>query len=710
MDDKVYKLISDNLGISQQIVEKVVAMLNDGATIPFISRYRKEATNNLDELAILDIQTQYNKFKEIVERKKYIIETLTKQEKLTDELLNQITSCWDSDTLEDIYLPYKQKRRTKAEIARENGLEPLAKIIFCQKYDIAEIQRYASNCINSKNLSGDSAIDGALDIISEWISENQTVRRTVRTEFQRYATIRSKVVESKRDEAAKYSNYFDYAEKLSRASSHRILAIRRAEREGLMKVSIDVDADTAIEKISRIILKRQSASSELISRAIKEAYKRLIKPSIENEFARISKDIADESAIEVFSSNLRQLLMQAPLGEKRVLGVDPGFRTGCKIVCLDENGKLLHNDVIYPNQPKSDFKGAAKKISTIIESYKIDAIAIGNGTASRETEKFFQSLRYGANMQIFVVSEDGASIYSASKLAREEFPDKDVTVRGAVSIGRRLIDPLAELVKIDPKSIGVGQYQYDVDQNKLQQSLNFTVESCVNTVGVNVNTASKELLGYVSGLGPSLAGNIVKYRQEHGSFRNRSELLKVDRLGPKAFQQASGFLRIIDGDNPLDSTFVHPESYPIVKQMAKDCNCSLNDFVNDTSKRASIDLNKYVSAEHGLTTLQSIINEIGCRGIDPRHKTDTFAFDERINSLSDLKEGMVVNGIVTNITQFGAFVDIGIKENGLIHISEMSDNYISSPNDVLRINQHLQVKVISVDESRKRISLSLKGL
>ena len=710
MDDKVYKLISDNLGISQQIVEKVVAMLNDGATIPFISRYRKEATNNLDELAILDIQTQYNKFKEIVERKKYIIETLTKQEKLTDELLNQITSCWDSDTLEDIYLPYKQKRRTKAEIARENGLEPLAKIIFCQKYDIAEIQRYASNCIKSKNLSGDSAIDGALDIISEWISENQTVRRTVRTEFQRYATIRSKVVESKRDEASKYSNYFDYAEKLSRASSHRILAIRRAEREGLMKVSIDVDADTAIEKISRIILKRQSASSELISRAIKEAYKRLIKPSIENEFARISKDIADESAIEVFSSNLRQLLMQAPLGEKRVLGVDPGFRTGCKIVCLDENGKLLHNDVIYPNQPKSDFRGAAKKISTIIESYKIDAIAIGNGTASRETEKFFQSLRYGANMQIFVVSEDGASIYSASKLAREEFPDKDVTVRGAVSIGRRLIDPLAELVKIDPKSIGVGQYQYDVDQNKLQQSLNFTVESCVNTVGVNVNTASKELLGYVSGLGPSLAGNIVKYRQEHGSFRNRSELLKVDRLGPKAFQQASGFLRIIDGDNPLDSTFVHPESYPIVKQMAKDCNCSLNDFVNDTSKRASIDLNKYVSAEHGLTTLQSIINEIGCRGIDPRHKTDTFAFDERINSLSDLKEGMVVNGIVTNITQFGAFVDIGIKENGLIHISEMSDNYISSPNDVLRINQHLQVKVISVDESRKRISLSLKGL
>lgn len=710
MDDKIYKLISDNLGISQQIVEKVVAMLNDGATIPFISRYRKEATNNLDELAILDIQTQYNKFKEIVERKKYIIETLTKQEKLSDELLNQITSCWDSDTLEDIYLPYKQKRRTKAEIARENGLEPLAKIIFCQKYDIAEIQRYASNCIKGKNLSGDSAIDGALDIISEWISENQTVRRTVRTEFQRYATIRSKVVESKRDEAAKYSNYFDYAEKLSRASSHRILAIRRAEREGLMKVSIDVDADTAIEKISRIILKRQSASSELISRAIKEAYKRLIKPSIENEFARISKDIADESAIEVFSSNLRQLLMQAPLGEKRVLGVDPGFRTGCKIVCLDENGKLLHNDVIYPNQPKSDFRGAAKKISTIIESYKIDAIAIGNGTASRETEKFFQSLRYGANMQIFVVSEDGASIYSASKLAREEFPDKDVTVRGAVSIGRRLIDPLAELVKIDPKSIGVGQYQYDVDQNKLQQSLNFTVESCVNTVGVNVNTASKELLGYVSGLGPSLAGNIVKYRQEHGSFRNRSELLKVDRLGPKAFQQASGFLRIIDGDNPLDSTFVHPESYPIVKQMAKDCNCSLNDFVNDTSKRASIDLNKYVSAEHGLTTLQSIINEIGCRGIDPRHKTDTFAFDERINSLSDLKEGMVVNGIVTNITQFGAFVDIGIKENGLIHISEMSDNYISSPNDVLRINQHLQVKVISVDESRKRISLSLKGL
>ena len=710
MDDKVYKLISDNLGISQQIVEKVVAMLNDGATIPFISRYRKEATNNLDELAILDIQTQYNKFKEIVERKKYIIETLTKQEKLTDELLNQITSCWDSDTLEDIYLPYKQKRRTKAEIARENGLEPLAKIIFCQKYDIAEIQRYASNCIKGKNLSGDSAIDGALDIISEWISENQSVRRTVRTEFQRYATIRSKVVESKRDEAAKYSNYFDYAEKLSRASSHRILAIRRAEREGLMKVSIDVDADTAIEKISRIILKRQSASSELISRAIKEAYKRLIKPSIENEFSRISKDIADESAIEVFSSNLRQLLMQAPLGEKRVLGVDPGFRTGCKIVCLDENGKLLHNDVIYPNQPKSDFRGAAKKISTIIESYKIDAIAIGNGTASRETEKFFQSLRYGANMQIFVVSEDGASIYSASKLAREEFPDKDVTVRGAVSIGRRLIDPLAELVKIDPKSIGVGQYQYDVDQNKLQQSLNFTVESCVNTVGVNVNTASKELLGYVSGLGPSLAGNIVKYRQEHGSFRNRSELLKVDRLGPKAFQQASGFLRIIDGDNPLDSTFVHPESYPIVKQMAKDCNCSLNDFVNDTSKRASIDLNKYVSAEHGLTTLQSIINEIGCRGIDPRHKTDTFAFDERINSLSDLKEGMVVNGIVTNITQFGAFVDIGIKENGLIHISEMSDNYISSPNDVLRINQHLQVKVISVDESRKRISLSLKGL
>lgn len=710
MDDKVYKLISDNLGISQQIVEKVVAMLNDGATIPFISRYRKEATNNLDELAILDIQTQYNKFKEIVERKKYLIDTLSKQEKLTDELLNQITSCWDSDTLEDIYLPYKQKRRTKAEIARENGLEPLAKIIFCQKYDIAEIQRYASNCIKGKNLSGDSAIDGALDIISEWISENQTVRRTVRTEFQRYATIRSKVVESKRDEAAKYSNYFDYAEKLSRASSHRILAIRRAEREGLMKVSIDVDADTAIEKISRIILKRQSASSELISRAIKEAYKRLIKPSIENEFARISKDIADESAIEVFSSNLRQLLMQAPLGEKRVLGVDPGFRTGCKIVCLDENGKLLHNDVIYPNQPKSDFRGAAKKISTIIESYKIDAIAIGNGTASRETEKFFQSLRYGANMQIFVVSEDGASIYSASKLAREEFPDKDVTVRGAVSIGRRLIDPLAELVKIDPKSIGVGQYQYDVDQNKLQQSLNFTVESCVNTVGVNVNTASKELLGYVSGLGPSLAGNIVKYRQEHGSFRNRSELLKVDRLGPKAFQQASGFLRIIDGDNPLDSTFVHPESYPIVKQMAKDCNCSLNDFVNDTSKRASIDLNKYVSAEHGLTTLQSIINEIGCRGIDPRHKTDTFAFDERINSLSDLKEGMVVNGIVTNITQFGAFVDIGIKENGLIHISEMSDNYISSPNDVLRINQHLQVKVISVDESRKRISLSLKGL
>ncbi|MGL5787977.1 MAG: Tex family protein [Bacteroidales bacterium] len=700
------KLISQSLSISEKQIENTIKLLNEGATIPFISRYRKELTGGLDEVAVAAIQEAYAKLCEVEKRKQTILSTIEEQGKLTGDLKKRIEDCWSGTELEDIYLPFKPKRRTKAEIAREKGLEPLAKIIMGQREQnlSSKIDKFVQGDVKDS----DDAVKGAKDIIAEWISENETARNIVRNSFDRDAIVTAKLVKGKEEEAEKYRDYFNFEEPLRRCSSHRLLAIRRGEKEGFLKVTITPSSDEkALERMERFFVKGNSESSDMVADAMKDSYKRLIRPSIETEYAATSKDKADEEAIRVFAENLRQLLLSAPVGEKRVMGVDPGYRTGCKIVCLDNQGNLLHNETIYPHPPQNDKSVAMRKVSQMIEAYDIEAIAIGNGTASRETEFFFKQMRFPREVQVYVVSENGASIYSASKIAREEFPQYDVTVRGAVSIGRRLMDPLAELVKIDPKSIGVGQYQHDVDQTKLKKSLDQTVELCVNQVGVNLNTASKYLLTYISGLGPALAQNIVDYRKENGAFTTRKQLMKVPRMGEKAFEQSAGFLRISDGDNPLDNSAVHPESYHIVEKMAKDLGCSVNDLIKDKELQKKLNPEKYVSDKVGLPTLKDIIQELEKPGRDPRQSVQLFEFDPNVKSLSDLSEGMILPGIVNNITNFGCFVDIGIKENGLIHLSNMAKRFIKDPTEIVKLHQHVEVKVIGIDRERKRIQLSL---
>ena len=708
MADKISQLISQELNIPLHQVAGTVGLLNDDNSIPFISRYRKEVTGGLDEIAVQSVETRLNYYNELEKRKATIIKSIEAQEKLTEELSVRILNCWDANTLEDIYLPYKPKRRTRAEVAREKGLEPLAKIIMAQRSD--DISRRAQQFLSDAVPDVEAAIAGAQDIIAEWISESEAVRNSVRRAFRHDAVLNSHFVKGKEIEGRNYENYYDYSQPLRRVSSHQLLAIRRGEKEGFLKVGIAINDDRAIDNICRIVVKGGGKASMLVEEAAEDSFKRLVKPSIETEFAALSKSKADDEAIDMFAQNARQLLFAPPLGHKRILAVDPGFRTGCKVVCLDENGNLLHHDVIYPTAPNYDIDGATEKVCALVEKYAIDAISLGNGTASRETERFLKRLRHSRKVDVYVVSENGASIYSASKIARDEFPDKDVTVRGAVSIGRRLLDPLAELVKIDPKSIGVGQYQHDVDQNKLKEALTFTVESCVNSVGVNINTASKELLTYVSGLGPALAEKIVNYRAENGGFSSRADIMNVPKMGKKTFTQAAGFLRVPESDNPLDNSAVHPESYSIVKQMAADCGCTVAELMADKAKRASIDIKNYVSEKVGIPTLADIMCELDKPGRDPRSEIETFEFDDSINDIKDLRKDMVLNGKVTNITKFGAFVDIGIHENGLVHISHLSDRRVSDPSRVVHIGQHVRVKVIEVDLDRKRIALSMKGV
>ncbi|MDD3357926.1 MAG: Tex family protein [Parabacteroides sp.] len=701
-------LISKTLGISARQIEKTIGLLDEGATIPFISRYRKEVTGALDEVQIGDIKDQYDKLTELEKRKKTILSSIEEQNKLTPELKKRIEASWDSTELEDIYLPFKPKRQTKAEIARKKGLEPLATLLMMQATQ--DIKKATISYIKGEVKDAKDALQGARDIIAEWVNEDEQARNTVRNFFARTSVISSKVIKGKEEEGSKYRDYFDFSEPLNRCSSHRLLALRRGETEGFLRVSISPDTEGCMERLTRKFVKGNSDASAQVEEAVTDSFKRLLKPSIETEYANLSKVKADEEAIRVFSENLRQLLLSAPLGQKRVLGVDPGYRTGCKIVCLDAQGNLVHNEAIYPHPPQNEKGKAAAKVAQLVSTYAIDAIAIGNGTASRETEEFITGIRYDKKVQVFVVSENGASIYSASKIAREEFPEYDVTVRGAVSIGRRLMDPLAELVKIDPKSIGVGQYQHDVEQSALKKSLDLTVESCVNLVGVDVNTASKHLLTYISGLGPTLAQNIVTYRAEHGPFASRRELLKVPRMGEKAFEQSAGFLRITNGKNPLDNSAVHPESYSIVEKMAKDLGCTVSDLITNKELKKKLDLGKYVTGNIGLPTLTDIMEELDKPGRDPRQTIKVFEFDPNVKKLEDLKEGMVLPGIVTNITAFGCFVDVGIKENGLVHISEMADRFISDPTQVVSMHQHVKVKVQSVDLVRKRVQLSMKGL
>lgn len=705
------QMIAAELKLPAHRIANTLKLLQGGATIPFISRYRKEATGGLDEVQIGNIQTRHEKLCELSKRKETVLSTIEEQGKLTPELKARISACWNATELEDIYLPFKPKRKTRAEAARAKGLEPLALLLMMQKEN--NLAAKVRNFVKGEVKDEEDALKGARDILAEQISEDERSRNLMRNQFQRQAIIQSKVVKGKEAEevSAKYRDYFDFCEPLKKCSSHRLLALRRGESEGVLKVTIfPEDEDMCNERLQRLFVRANNECAHQVEEALTDAYKRLLKPAIETEFAALSKEKADEEAIRVFAENLRQLLLAPPLGQKRVMGIDPGFRTGCKVVCLDAQGTLLHNEAIYPHPPKSEYAQAARKIVKLVEQYKIEAIAIGNGTASRETEQFVTSQRYDREVQVFVVSEDGASIYSASKTAREEFPDYDVTVRGAVSIGRRLMDPLAELVKIDAKSIGVGQYQHDVDQTKLKASLDQTVESCVNLVGVNVNTASKHLLTYVSGLGPTLAQNIVDYRTENGPFESRRQLLKVPRMGAKAYEQCAGFLRIPQAKNPLDNSAVHPESYPIVEQMAKDLNCTVADLIKNKELRSKIDLKKYVTDTVGLPTLTDILQELDKPGRDPRQKIQVFEFDKNVRTLDDLQEGMELPGIVTNITNFGCFVDIGIKENGLVHVSQLADRFVSNPADVVRIHQHVRVKVMSIDHERKRIQLTMKGL
>ena len=704
------KHLSEKLQLSERSIQNTIELLDEGCTIPFIARYRKERTGSLDEVQIASISEMADKWREMEKRKDTIRKTITEQGKMTPELEKRIAECDNMETLEDIYLPFKPKRRTKAQIAREQGLEPLAALIMLgreQRPDDA-----AKRFVKGEVKSAADAIQGAQYIIAEMVSEDERSRQTVRRQFERDAVISSKVVKAKADteEAAKYKDYFDWQEPLRRCPSHRLLAMRRGESEGILRVSISTDDEECIERLKRNKVRCQGRCATLYREAVEDGYKRLLQPSIENEFAANSREKAEEEAIHVFADNLRQLLMSAPLGQKRVMGVDPGFRTGCKIVCLDAQGNLLHHEAIFPHPPVSKRTQAAVTIEHLVEKYGIEAMAIGNGTASRETASFMKSLHFKHEVKQFVVSEDGASVYSASKTARDEFPDEDVTVRGAVSIGRRLMDPLAELVKIDPKSIGVGQYQHDVDQAKLKKSLDLTVESCVNSVGVDLNTASQHLLTYVSGLGPTLAKNIVEYRRANGAFTSRSQLLKVPRLGAAAFQQCAGFLRISGAKNPLDNSAVHPESYKIVESMARDHICTVTQLIADASLRKSIDLKRYVTDTVGMPTLTDIMKELEKPGRDPRNQIEEFEFAAGIESINDLSVGMVLPGIVTNITQFGAFVDIGVHQDGLVHISQLADKYVSNPGDVVKLHQHVTVKVTEVDTRRNRISLTMRGV
>lgn len=701
-------LISKTLNIPAGQVERTVGLLGEGATIPFISRYRKEVTGGLDEVQIGNIKDQLDKLTELKKRKDTILSSIEEQGKLTPELKKRIEDSWDSTEIEDLYLPYKPKRVTKAEIARKKGLEPLAKIIMIQNEP--NLAARVKSFIKGEVKNAAEALQGARDIIAEWVNENEGARNAVRNSFAHTGIITSKVIKGKEEEGAKYRDYFDFSEPLNRCTSHRLLALRRGEAEGILRVSISPDTDETLDRLKRRFVKGRDEVSDQVANAVDDSFKRLLKPSIETEFANLSKAKADEEAIRVFAENLRQLLLAPPLGQKRVLGVDPGYRTGCKLVCLDAQGKLLHNEAIYPHPPQNEKSKASAKVAQLVATYAIDAIAIGNGTASRETEQFITNVRYDREVQVFVVSENGASIYSASKIARDEFPEYDVTVRGAVSIGRRLMDPLAELVKIDPKSIGVGQYQHDVDQGALKKSLDQTVESCVNMVGVNVNTASKHLLTYISGLGPTLAQNIVDYRSEHGPFQSRRELMKVPRMGEKAFEQSAGFLRIQGGKTPLDNSAVHPESYSIVEQMAKDLKCTVEELITNKELKKKLNLEKYITEKVGMPTLLDIMEELDKPGRDPRQAIQVFSFDPTVKTIADLKEGQVLPGIVTNITNFGCFVDVGIKENGLVHISELADRFVSDPTQVVSIHQHVKVKVLSVDLSRKRVQLSMKGL
>lgn len=702
------KIVSSTLNISEKQVENTIRLLDEGATIPFISRYRKEVTGALDEVQISNVKEQYDKLRELEKRKQTIITTIGEQGKLTPDLRTRLENSWNAMEIEDIYLPYRPKRRTRAEVAREKGLEPLAKILMIQTENNLDIKAQAF--VKNDVADTEEALKGARDIIAEWISENERARNMVRSIFRKEAIISSRVVKGKEEEAAKYRDYFDWSEPLRRCSSHRLLAVRRGESEGFLKVSIEPDSELCIERLEGLFVKNATASAAQVNEAVRDGYKRLLKPSIETEFAALSKEQADDEAIRVFTENLRQLLLAAPLGQKRVMGIDPGYRTGCKLVCLDEQGDLLHNETIYPHPPKQDVVGASRKVAKLVEAYNIQAIAIGNGTASRETERFIANLRYDRKLQVFIVSENGASIYSASKVAREEFPNYDVTVRGAVSIGRRLMDPLAELVKIDPKSIGVGQYQHDVDQMKLKRALDQTVENCVNQVGVNVNTASKHLLTYVSGLGPQLAQNIVDYRQKNGAFTQRKQLMKVPRMGEKAFEQSAGFLRIPGAENPLDNSAVHPESYAIVERMAKDLNCTVRELIENKDLKKKLHLEDYISGTVGMLTINDIISELDKPGRDPRQTVKVFEFDPTVRTIEDLKEGQVLPGIVTNITNFGCFVDIGIKENGLVHISQLANKYISDPTEIISLHQHVTVKVIGIDLERKRVQLSMKDI
>lgn len=711
MEINIYaKMIGKALGLSERSVSNTLQLLDEGCTIPFISRYRKERTGNLDEVQITAISDAYDKLKEISKRKDTVVKTITEQGKMTDDLQRRIDACWDANELEDIYMPFKPKRRTKAQVAREQGLEPLSLILMMQRE--RNIEAAAQRFVKEGVKDVAAAIKGAQDIVAEMVSEDERSRQQVRSSFRREAIITSKVVKAKADseEAAKYSDYFDFSEPLRRCSSHRLLAMRRGENEGILRISISADDEVCLDKLKRQFVHGFGPCQALVGEAVEDSYKRLLKPSIETEFANMSKEKADDEAIGVFAENLRQLLMSAPLGQKRVMGIDPGFRTGCKVVCLDAQGNLLHHEAIFPHPPVNKASVAAHQVEQMVEKYNIEAIAIGNGTASRETTQFVKQLQFGHDVKQFVVSEDGASVYSASKTARDEFPDEDVTVRGAVSIGRRLMDPLAELVKIDPKSIGVGQYQHDVDQSKLKKSLDQTVESCVNLVGVNLNTASQHLLTYVSGLGPTLAKNIVEYRKANGAFASRAQLKKVARLGPSAFEQCAGFLRIPGARNPLDNSAVHPESYHIVEQMAKDNHCTVAQLIGDAAKRKAVDIKKYVTATVGMPTLTDIMAELEKPGRDPREQIEEFEFDKNVTTVDDLVAGMVLPGIVTNITNFGAFVDVGVHQDGLVHVSQLADRYVADPTQVVKLHQHVKVRVVEVDRKRNRISLSMKKL
>jgi uncharacterized protein len=707
MTEILVKHISDILSISNKQVSNTVKLLEEGATIPFISRYRKEATGSLDETEVTAIEKELKRLLELVKRREAVLKSINDQELLTPELEDKIITCWNMTEIEDIYLPFKPKRKTRATAAREKGLEPLAEIIMAQKED--EIKAITKKYLNDEVPDVESALAGARDIIAEWINENADARNKIRLLFERDAIISSKVVEKKKEEGTKYSDYFDFSEPLKRCAGHRLLAIRRAEQEGILRVSISIDNETVIEILEKIFIKNNNNSSEQVKLAIKDCYKRLLAPSIETEFNNSSKAKADEEAINVFSNNLKQLLLAPPLGQKVTMAIDPGFRTGCKLVCLDEQGNLLYNTTIFPHPPRQKAEESSRKVKELLKKYNVNAIAIGNGTAGRETEQFIKSITNNSGaVEIFLVNEAGASIYSASETAREEFPNLDLTVRGAISIGRRLMDPLAELVKIDAKSIGVGQYQHDVNQDSLKDGLDKVVTSAVNQVGVNLNTASRHLLSYVSGIGPKLAKSIINYRGENRSFRSRKELMKVSGLGPKAFEQSAGFLRIPDTKNPLDNSAVHPESYSIVAKMAKDLSHPVKSLIEAATLRQQIDINNYITDKVGLPTLQDIMQELEKPGLDPRGKAEVFSFAEGIKEITDLKPGMRLPGVITNLTKFGAFVDIGIKENGLVHISQITDRFIKDPSEVLKLDQKVMVRVVDIDVERKRIQLSMK--